>query len=124
MTSEQKMKICIDNYFAKECNINMTIKQAFQKGFRLGIKKAASRQWVPVSKRLPKAPSEAGHYPYHGHDTAADEYIVMIRGAKIPTSLYWTGRKWFSPYGLDSGSEYDVVAWMPMPDSYKEGDAK
>ena len=38
--SETKVKIVIDNYFPKECNINTTIREAFEKGFRLGLQKA------------------------------------------------------------------------------------
>lgn len=38
--SEAKVKIVIDNYFPKECNINTTIREAFENGFRLGLQKA------------------------------------------------------------------------------------
>ena len=38
--SESKKKIVIDNYFKKECNVNTSIKEAFAKGFELGLKKA------------------------------------------------------------------------------------
>ena len=38
--SEAKVKIVIDNYFPKECNINTTIREAFEKGFCLGLQKA------------------------------------------------------------------------------------
>lgn len=37
--SEQKMQIVIDNYFKTECDINTSIRSAFEKGFRLGVKK-------------------------------------------------------------------------------------
>lgn len=40
--SEAKVKIVIDNYFTKECNVNTSIREAFEKGFRLGIKKASN----------------------------------------------------------------------------------
>ena len=38
--SESKKKIVIENYFKKECNVNTSIKEAFTKGFELGLKKA------------------------------------------------------------------------------------
>lgn len=38
--SEAKKKIVIDNYFKKECDVNTSIKEAFTKGFELGLKKA------------------------------------------------------------------------------------
>lgn len=44
--SEEKMKIVIENYFREECNINTTIHDAFEKGFRIGVKKAISEQKI------------------------------------------------------------------------------
>lgn len=38
--SEAKKKIVIDNYFKKECDVNTSIKEAFIKGFELGLRKA------------------------------------------------------------------------------------
>ena len=38
--SESKKKIVVDNYFKSECDINTSIKEAFTKGFELGLKKA------------------------------------------------------------------------------------
>lgn len=35
--SEAKMRIVIDNYFKAECDVNTSIRQAFEKGFRIGI---------------------------------------------------------------------------------------
>ena len=40
--SETKMQMVIANYFKDECDINTSIKQAFEKGFRIGVKKGAS----------------------------------------------------------------------------------
>lgn len=37
--SEKKMRIVIDNYFKCECNVNTSIKEAFEKGFRIGVEK-------------------------------------------------------------------------------------
>lgn len=37
--SEAKMKIVIDNYFKNECDVNTSIRQAFEKGFRIGVQK-------------------------------------------------------------------------------------
>lgn len=34
--SEEKMKIVINNYFKSECNVNTSIREAFEKGFRIG----------------------------------------------------------------------------------------
>lgn len=37
--SEVKMKIVIDNYFKSECDVNTSIREAFEKGFRIGVQK-------------------------------------------------------------------------------------
>lgn len=37
--SEKKLKIVIDNYFKSECSIDMNLRQAFEKGFRIGVQK-------------------------------------------------------------------------------------
>ena len=40
--SEAKMQMVIANYFKDECDVNTSIRQAFEKGFRIGVKKGAS----------------------------------------------------------------------------------
>lgn len=54
MTFEEKKKIVIDNYFKSECNINMTIKEAYTKGFERGLSKAPKEErktgkWIQIS---------------------------------------------------------------------------
>lgn len=39
--SETKMQMVISNYFKDECDVNTSIRQAFEKGFRIGVKKGA-----------------------------------------------------------------------------------
>lgn len=45
--SEAKMKIVIDNYFKAECDINTSIREAFEKGFRIGVKKGMQIRTEP-----------------------------------------------------------------------------
>ena len=40
--SEIKMQIVIANYFKSECDTDTSIRQAFEKGFRIGVEKGAS----------------------------------------------------------------------------------
>ena len=56
--SEAKVKIVIDNYFPKECDVNTSIRAAFEKGFRLGLQKAfpaadarpvVHGRWIPMT---------------------------------------------------------------------------
>ena len=42
--SEKKMQIVIDNYFKSECDVNTSIRQAFEKGFRIGVMKGQCSQ--------------------------------------------------------------------------------
>ena len=52
--SEEKMKIVINNYFKSECNVNTSIREAFEKGFRIGVKKglAQSKADTPQTERI------------------------------------------------------------------------
>lgn len=45
--SEAKMKIVIDNYFRSECDVNTSIREAFEKGFRIGVKKGMQIRTEP-----------------------------------------------------------------------------
>ena len=51
--SEEKMKIVINNYFKSECDVNTSIREAFEKGFRIGVKKglAQSKADTPQTER-------------------------------------------------------------------------
>jgi rubrerythrin len=48
--SEKKMQIVINNYFKTECSVNTSIREAFEKGFRIGVSKSAEKtgEWVKV----------------------------------------------------------------------------
>lgn len=66
------------------------------------------QEWIPVSERLPE---EAG------------EYNVMIKGAEIATSL-WYSRLSNGWYNFDDDyyeeTYDDVTHWMPLPEAPKE----
>ena len=48
--SEKKLKIVIDNYFKSECYIDMNLRQAFEKGFRIGVQKGLQVSQNQVDK--------------------------------------------------------------------------
>ena len=55
--SETKMQMVIANYFKDECDVNTSIRQAFEKGFRIGVKKGASTdrsqgEWIDNGDRF------------------------------------------------------------------------
>lgn len=66
--SENKMKIVINNYFKTECSVDTTIRQAFEKGFRLGVKKAESALKVDASEgEYKKGCRNCEHGKYNDH---------------------------------------------------------
>ena len=48
MILEEKMKIVINNYFKKECSVDTSIREAFEKGFRIGVSKMQKKrgEWI------------------------------------------------------------------------------
>ena len=45
--SEKKMQIVINNYFKAECDVNTSIREAFEKGFRTGVQKGQCIKHAP-----------------------------------------------------------------------------
>jgi hypothetical protein len=62
-------------------------------------------EWIPVSERLPEEPT-----------FATQGYIVQESHVCEPFVAYWNGKQWLDWYG----DSCRVVAWMPLPDRYKE----
>lgn len=81
-------------------------------------------EWISTKEMQPPKPNGAKCYNLDGDDIAADEYNVMIKGATEPTSLYWSGDVWFSPYGIDAGYTYNVTHWKPLPEPPKEDETR
>ena len=114
--SEEKIKIVINNYFKTECSVDTTIREAFEKGFRLGIKKVKGQecQWIPVSERLP---GKDGHYlvyapKYRGGSSSAKEYYDGVMFSRFNNG------KWSIEHGYYERKNC-VIAWMPLPEPYK-----
>ena len=59
--------------------------------------------WIPAIEKKP---------------SVADEYIVMIKGATAPTSLYYSPEEdiFFTETEFETVT-YQVSHWMPFPDS-------
>lgn len=72
--------------------------------------------WIPVSERLP---NEDEFIKSYRRNRYAAEFIVMIKGAKKPTTLYFThDGRWTN----NMKDRYDVTAWMPLPEPYRESE--
>lgn len=77
------------------------------------------QKWIPCSERTPNYPNGAEIYWCSACkcDVHAEQYIVMIKGAVLPTALFWDGYHWFDT-DLNE-TLYPVVAWMPFPEPWK-----
>ena len=70
-----------------------------------------STQWIPVAERLPEEPCD--FVPDFGE---LPEYLVTIEDASVATTCSYCGNgEWWS-----EGNFYNVVAWMPLPEAYRE----
>ena len=102
--SEKKMQIVIDNYFKSECDVNTSIRQAFEKGFRIGVMKGQCFQenkgeWIPVS---------SGELPKIGQRVLAT-IETYNDGLKVVDTMY-------DKHGFMCGN---ALAWQPLPEPYK-----
>lgn len=73
--------------------------------------------WIPVEKRLPNEKEFIKEYRRNHH---AAEFIVMIEGATLPTTLYYLKdtKSWVD----ENQNYYRVVAWQPLPEPYRPSD--
>ena len=69
-------------------------------------------EWIPVSERLPNKEEFINAYL---RKKCVAEFIVMIKGANKPTTLYFTRNgKWVD----EERNAYDVIAWQQLPEPY------
>lgn len=107
MRISEKMQIVIDNYFKLECDVNTSIRNAYEKGFRTGVKKGLfvrpkleQSMWIPCSEKLPEY--GAGVLTINTDGDYEINHIIDEEDAE-----------WF----------YNgVIAWMPLPEPYNEGE--
>jgi len=89
--SETKKQIVIDNYFKNTCDVNTSIKEAFTRGFELGLKKA------PTTSQ-PKT----GHWISHYDEDAKEGWYECDR--------CHTERAFNTDYCPDCGAKMQEVA--------------
>ncbi len=83
---------------------------------RSHMDEAKNDGWIPCSERLP---NEIEFQKAYCRNQYAAEFLVTIKGATRPTTLYFIKNSWF-----DEGMNYyKVVAWQPLPASYKGEEA-
>ena len=66
-------------------------------------------RWIPVEERLPKKYVILDY----DHDPEWLEFVVMIDGAEVSTSLCFDGKNFFDD---NDGQIYDVTHWMERPE--------
>ena len=82
---------------------------------RSHMDEVADDSWIPVSERLP---NEREFQEAYCRNHCAAEFLVMIKGATRPTTLYFVNNSWFD----EELNYYKVAAWQPLPEPYKGGE--
>ena len=72
-------------------------------------------KWTPVSERLPKAGEYVGD--------VAKYYLVQNEYGDMLVARYTHSEYWEQIYQLKPYAD-KIVAWMPLPEVYKESDAE
>lgn len=112
--SETKKKIVIDNYFKEECNVDTSIREAFAKGFEIGLEKGAGLRaetieqlsWTPVSEDFPME----------------EELVeVTILDYSGDSAIRYTDVGWqYNGIWIVNNKISDqVVAWKPLTKEYQ-----
>lgn len=87
----------------------------------------AEPRWIPVTERLPEEDKEvliSYRYKEGEGDTSHSEIDITSYG-----QMYFGGNKvgnnkhWRAPFEYFY-SNYEVIAWMPLPEPYKEGEQR
>ena len=93
-------------------------------------------KWIPVTERLPK---ETGRYLVTYHEWSRGDYLPKYNDSNVRVmkcvstgNCGFTHSKvkfvWQFPRNLDPKAEKDVnrevIAWMPLPAPYKDGEQK
>ena len=74
-------------------------------------------KWTPVSEELPKEPI------YKDFVEPSEPVLVQLTSGEMRVSRYWGSRERYKdePWiDLSYPATLEVVAWMPLPKSYKE----
>lgn len=103
------------NCFGKECendDCTVCVCERVIDIIRSHMDEAKNDGWIPCSERLP---NEIEFQETYCRNQYAAEFLVTIKGATRPTTLYFKNNSWFD----EQRNYYKVVAWQPLPASYK-----
>ena len=127
--SETKMQMVIDNYFKDECDVNTSIRQAFEKGFRIGVKKGTSTDrpqgWIPCSERLPEEHEWVGTKQFGTTISDIVHITFDVNGERFVKTLSLQNGE-LSNYEKRSMDAFykgwKMLAWMPLPEPWEGAD--
>lgn len=105
------------NCFGKECendDCTVCVCERVIDIIRSHMDEAKNDGWIPCSEKLP---NEIEFQEAYCRNQYAAEFLVTIKGATRPTTLYFKNNNWFD----EERNYYKVVAWKPLPESYKGG---
>ena len=110
MIDEKKLIEIIKNvqYHMREANKNpvpVDAREIFTLFIEMVEQQPKVSEWIPCNESLPKKP-----------EFGEDSYLVQSKIVKTPYTAYWDGEKWSDV--LDE-KIFDVIAWMPLPPTYK-----
>lgn len=114
MTKEEAISVFKDKLNWANQNRYPYVSQREAEAYRMAIEALEQTRWIPVSERLPEA--EYGE---------SDSVLVCFED-ETQDVLYFNGGNWCYPTGETyisvnhkNGWHNKVVAWMPLPKSYK-----
>lgn len=69
--------------------------------------------WIPCDKELPPMPKENPLF----ENKPLELYLVSLNSTDYPWRAFWNGK-----FFTDGWSKVKVIAWMPLPVPFKEGE--
>ena len=89
-------------------------RNQYEKGYADGLKDAKKTgKWIPVTERLPEEPFGCLVTVWDTDPISMDEFENLL-----PYFVGWDGEQWNDGEGLQC--PFEVIAWMPLPEPYKE----
>lgn len=73
-------------------------------------------KWIPCSERLPEEPFGCLVTVWDTEPMTMDEFENLL-----PYFVGWDGERWND--GEGEQCPFEVIAWMPLPEPYQEGDS-
>ena len=70
-------------------------------------------KWTPIKERLPEKPKENPLYD----NKPLEIYLVSVKNTDCVLRAFWNGTSF-----TDGWEKLNVLAWMPLPEPYKEAE--